>query len=241
MHKITSSFAVLASVLLTAATAFAQASGPQTTASLSVGGQVTTRTFSTHTEFPDFNETATVDANQTAGRGIVVDGNVRRNLWGNFGVGVGVWYEHDKGSAAASASIPDPLLVGKFTTVSATASDLAENLVGINLQIFWMRPIRDRYTFVVALGPSIIHASQNIGTILVGTNTLAQNAAPGTVQQSATTAKAGNVGVELNRTLNDKYQAGVFVRYAGGEVDLPAAPKLKVGGVQVGGAIRVRF
>jgi len=239
MHKITSSFAVLATVLLTVATAQAQTPEPKTTFSLSLGGQVTTRTFSANTSFSDFGETGTVVANQTSGRGFVVDGNVRRNMWGNLGVGVGVWLEHDKGTAAAVAQIPDPLFVGHFTTVSATVNDLAQNVVGINLQVFWMHAIGDRNELVVSLGPSIVHTSQDVGTITVGSNS--SIGTPGVASQSATSAKAGNVGIELNRSLNDKYQGGLFVRYAGGEVDLPAVQKLKVGGVQVGGAIRIRF
>jgi len=35
--------------------------------------------------------------------------------------------------------------------------------------------------------------------------------------------------------------AGVFIRYAGGSVDLPSAPDVKVGGFQIGVGARVRF
>ena len=41
--------------------------------------------------------------------------------------------------------------------------------------------------------------------------------------------------------MNDRYSVGGFVRYAGGEVDLPSVAKLKIGGVQAGGGIRFRF
>jgi hypothetical protein len=34
---------------------------------------------------------------------------------------------------------------------------------------------------------------------------------------------------------------GLFVRYAGGEVNLPSAPKMKVGGGQAGLGLRWRF
>jgi hypothetical protein len=37
------------------------------------------------------------------------------------------------------------------------------------------------------------------------------------------------------------YGAGLFLRYAGASVDLPSANNVKVGGVQLGGGLRLRF
>jgi len=44
-----------------------------------------------------------------------------------------------------------------------------------------------------------------------------------------------------NHAVSSMYSVGVFGRYAGGELDLPAVKKLKVGTAQAGGLIRYRF
>ena len=68
-----------------------------------------------------------------------------------------------------------------------------------------------------------------------------QNIALTTDSQSKTTAKAGNFSLDFTYRLTSMYSAGVFARYAGGELDLPAVRKLKVGTAQAGGLIRYRF
>jgi hypothetical protein len=40
---------------------------------------------------------------------------------------------------------------------------------------------------------------------------------------------------------NNRYGFGGFVRFLGGEVDLPSVPNMKVGGFEIGGGIRIRM
>jgi len=55
------------------------------------------------------------------------------------------------------------------------------------------------------------------------------------------TAKGVNVGVDGTYLFTPRVGAGIFLRYAGGSVDLPSAPGLKVGGFQAGIGARIRF
>ena len=61
-----------------------------------------------------------------------------------------------------------------------------------------------------------------------------------TSESQQATAKGGNVGVNLNYLVRPNYGAGVFIRYAGGTAKL-AAGSAKVGGLQLGGGLRLRF
>lgn len=244
MNKTLSIIAVVAGLLLTETSAArAQAPTPSspggTFLSFGVGGQGPTRSFSHSSTFVSFNETGTVDGNQNVGGGLVFDLTGGFQFGDHAGIAIGLWTANANGASAFTASIPDPLFYGRFTTVTATGSDLKQLSVGLNLQFVWTMPISGRIDLALFGGPTVIYVRQDIGSIAVEPNT--SNASPSLVTQSTTTAKAGNAGVDLSYRISGHYGADVFVRYAGGQADLPAAPNLDVGGVQIGGGVRYRF
>jgi hypothetical protein len=55
------------------------------------------------------------------------------------------------------------------------------------------------------------------------------------------TAKGVHVGVDLAHAFSDRFGLGVFAHYVAASVDLPSAASVKVGGVQAGGGLRIRF
>jgi Outer membrane protein beta-barrel domain len=238
---------VLGLALIGGAAAQAQTPAPSTSAastgkvfaSVSVGGSLQTQTFADSSTFPLFNETATVASNQSVGRGFVFDVSGGYRLTDHLAVGVGLWTQNGKGGATLVASLPDPLLFNHPKTVSLTANDLKQTDVGVNFQVIWMMPVTNKIDMMVYGGPSVIHVSQDIGSITVTPNT--QNASSSTSSASKTTGKAGNVGVDFSYALNNRYGLGVFLRYAGGSVDLPSVSGLTVGGVQLGGGLRIKF
>jgi hypothetical protein len=239
MNKRMSIVAITAGAVLMGASSARAQQAPANFVNVSVAGQVTKSNFTNTVTFSDFGETGTVVTNQAVGQGFVFDVRGGRLLWGNFGIGVGLWVGHENGASAATAAIPDPLVAGRFATVTSTANDLKQTTVGVDVQLVWMTTIRKRFGVALAVGPSIVHVSQDVGSITVAPGT--QNATPSSSTESATTGKAGNASLDLSYMVNDRYGAGVFMRYAGGEADLPSAPKLKVGGLQLGGGLRVRF
>ena len=103
----------------------------------------------------------------------------------------------------------------------------------------WARPVTDKFDVAVLFGPSFLHVSQTVASVDVAPGTLATT--PTTAIESKNSGKAGMAGVDLLYKLNERYGAGFFVRYAGGEVDLPSAPNMKVGGIQAGLGLRWRF
>jgi len=244
MTKTTTIIAMIAG--LTLGTAFtARAQTPSTPAdpsmfvSISGGGQLQSRSFSETTTFTLFNETGTVTANQTVGSGFVFDASVGYRVWRRLSVAVGISTFHGTGAAAAIVAVPDPLHFGRPTIKTFPASDygdLSQTSTALNIQAVWIRPLTDKLDIWLFAGPSIIRVKQEIASA-----TEVQNTTAATKNESATTAKAGTIGVDLSYRLNDRYSVGGFVRYAGGEVDLPSVTKLKVGGVQIGGGVRVRF
>jgi hypothetical protein len=160
-------------------------------------------------------------------------------VWPDLAFAVGLWTFNGSGSAAIAASLPDPLLFGHPTIVTSSASDLKQTDIGVNLQAVWTMAITDKIDLAVSGGPSIIHVKQDLGSITVAPGT--QNTTTSIDTQSKTTAKAGNVGVDVSYKLTTRYGVGGFIRYAGGVADLPSSPGMKVGGIQVGVGARFRF
>src|SRR5579864_6637433 len=109
MKKITSTIAITTGLLAMASSAaLAQAPTaatiePRSFVQISGAGQLTSRAFSTTLTFASFNETGTVATNENLGKGGVISLGGGRRMWGNFGLGVGLWFGRSKGSSASTA------------------------------------------------------------------------------------------------------------------------------------------
>ena len=242
MTKTTTTIAMIASLVLGSAfTAHAQTpSDLNMFLSISGGAQFQDRTFHEVSTFSLFDDIGTVTANQTVGSGVLVDANVGYRVWGRFSIAVGVSAFRGKGEAeAAIVAVPDPLRRGvpSFRTFTAADyGDLGQTGTAANFQLVWIRPLTDKLDLWGFVGPSFVHVNQELASASETANPVAA-----TITESANTGKAGTIGIDLNYRMNERYSVGGFVRYAGGEVDLPSVPKLKFGGVQVAGGVRIRF
>ena len=236
---------VILGLLLTAASvAGAQTLTPQPDVgaylSLGIAAQPQKRSFGSGGTFPSFNETGRFEVNQNIGAGGVFDIAGGYQFWKHLAAGVSVWTARSKSAVSAAASIPDPVFFGRFTTVNATGiTDQKQSTLGLNLFVTYTMPVADRFDVAVSLGPTIVKTKLDVGSVVVAPNS--QTVTLSSASQSKTTAKAGNFALDFTFRINEMYSVGIFGRYAGGEADLPAVKKLKVGGVQAGALIRYRF
>jgi hypothetical protein len=222
------------------AAARAQAAGEQSfSASVNAGGQFQNHTFIDNNSFVVFSELATVSDTQTVGQGFVFDASVAYRAWRHLSIGLGLSTFSGTSNTTISGSIPSPLVFGQPKVSSTSVSGLGQTDVAVNLTFGWTQPVTDAIDIAIVVGPSLINVKQDVASASVPAGT--QDLTSTTTTQSKTTGKAGQAGIDLSYKINSRYGAGVFVRYLGGEVDLPAALKLKVGGVQVGGGLRIRF
>ena len=244
MTKTTTIIAMITCLTLASATA-ARAQAPSTTEdpeyfiSVNGGGQFQSREFSGVSLFTLFGENGTVTLNQTVGGGFVFDVSGGYRVWRRISAAIGISTFHGTGEAASIATIPNPIKFGQPTTKSFSASDygkLSQTDIAINFQAVWMKPLTSRIDLWLFGGPSLIHVRQDVASATESTNPSAA-----VKSESKTTAKAGTAGVDLSYRLNDQYSVGAFVRYAGGQADLPSVSNLTVGGVQAGGGVRYRF
>jgi outer membrane protein with beta-barrel domain len=244
MKKTMTVTATIAGLLIGATTSFAQTPSPRSPGevfvNLSAGGQFQDRSFGSSGTFSSFNETGSYETRQNIGSAFVFDASGGYQFAPHMAVGGGIWLGRAKSAASGAAIMPDPVFFGRFTTITPTPpGDMNQNMFGVNFQFIYTVPLNNRIDFALSGGPTILHVSQDVASISVSPT--ASTAAMSVDSQSATTAKAGNVGLDISYKLAEEYGVGFFIRYAGGEVDLPAVSNLKVGGLQFGGGVRFRF
>ncbi len=208
-------------------------------ASIEFGAQPTQRTVSSSTSFSLYDETATVTTSQPIHNGPVFGGSIGYRVMPSIGVAVGVTYFNARSSDSdIVASIPDLFLFNRPKTVTATATGLKHTQLGVHLQAVWFHPVSEKLEVVLAGGPTLFNVKHDLATATVAPGT--QNLATAAATQSKS-AIGFNVGGEGNYRLAANYLVGIFVRYVAGTTDLPDVPDLKVGGLQAGLGLRLRF
>lgn len=242
MTKSTIAGIVTASMLVVSVTrAHAQGGTPESKifASVEFGAQPTQRNVETTTSFSLYDETATVATSQPIHNGAVLGASGGYRVRPNLGVGVGFTIFNARSSdSAVVATLPDLFFFNRPKVVTATATGLKHRELGIHFQAVWFHPVSDKLELVVAGGPSVISVKHDLATasVVTGTQTVTT-----TTRSESKSAIGINVGAEGNYRLAPQYLIGIFVRYAGGKVDLPDVPDLSVGGIQAGLGLRLRF
>lgn len=217
-------------------------SAPQTKLFLSVdaGAQPTQREFETSTSIPLYDEAATITTKQAIHNGPLFGVTLGYRLKPRLGIGVGFsMFNARESDSNIVASIPDLAFFGRPKIVTQTVTGLKHTEQVLNLQVVWFHPVAEKFEVVLAAGPSAFYVKQDLVssvTVAAGTQSITA------VQDNQVHGAFGfNAGFEGNYLFNARFGAGIFARYVGGKVDLPAVSGLTLGGVQAGLGIRARF
>jgi hypothetical protein len=169
-------------------------------------------------------------------------------LAGNFGIGFAYTYLSTTGDAVAVSEIPSPLVYDQPRKATSTAGDLVHREQGFHFQALWMLPVTDKFDVILGGGPTVYSLKQ--GTVVtpiwseVGPPYTSVNV---TLQQAETTAtRIGfNVGADLSYRFTNTFGIGGLARYTTANFELEpeggATMKVRVGGFQLAGGLRIRF
>jgi len=169
-------------------------------------------------------------------------------LAGNFGVGVAYTRMKKVSDASVSASIPSPLIYDSFRSATASVSDLEHVEQAFHFHAIWMLPITDKFGVTFSAGPTVFRLKQ--GSVL--STTWAEVGSPYTsvtvtpTWGETTGSRVGfNVGADVWYRFVNHLGIGATVRYAGKTFDLEPEGgnpmDVKVGGLQFGAGLRIRF
>jgi hypothetical protein len=176
-----------------------------------------------------------------------IGGGVR--IWRNVGAGVAFSSYSDPADTTITATIPDPLVVNTPHADSRTLTGLAHRERAVHLSILFVVPVGwiPGLQATISAGPSFFSVRKDVVdavTFTEGSTTIG-SATTASLDESA---NSKHVGFDLSYAIGNfagirGIGAGFFVRYA--KATVPAsgieAGNFEVGGVNVGGGVRVRF
>jgi hypothetical protein len=218
-------------------------------ASLNLGVQTQSQTFTEVSSPTIYGEAAQITVPHKISSGLLFDLSGRVRVWRNLGIGLGYSHFGDSDESTISAQIPNPLFIGSPRAATATSGELKHSQNAVNLEFLWMIPLTDKFKVAAIVGPSFISVSQDLVnsiTPVESTPPFATVTISGVAVESASKWTTGlNVGVDGLYSLTSTVGLGGFARFISGSVDLTTSSgttvNIDAGGFQLGAGIRYRF
>jgi hypothetical protein len=203
-----------------------------------------------------FTSTSTLEMNQEAGQvqtghrikpGPVYDVTAGGQVRGRLGVTTAVSYRQQTEVGEVSATIPHPFYFNRARLVAGNAG-LERSDVALHLAAQWRMPVSERLQVSLFGGPTYFRVNQDMVSNVETNETFPYDEVQ-YVGATATREHASNIGFNagtdvslfFTRTLG----VGGLVRFSQGTVHMPTpgsgTTSVKVGGLQAGAGIRVKF
>ena len=217
--------------------------------SVNGGYQATTNDFSDGAPFTEHAEEGRFDSDYTVKGGPTFDIAGGARIKGPLAVGVGVTRFSRSTPIALSAQVPHPFFFNTPRTVEGDIGGVKREELAVHIQARGVFPVGDRLQVMVFGGPSFFTVKQGMVTDFNFTETYPYDSATFSsgVTTEAKESKVGvNVGGDVAFFFSRQVGVGFGVQYSGTTVELPSAASgstadVKVGGVQAGGGLRLRF
>jgi len=203
------------------------------------GAQPGTRDIGRTDTFPLYGEEGTLTTDQENGSGATFDISGGYRFRPNLAGAIGFSNFQNHTDSGVVVTVPHPLVFNSPVTINTSVADLSHSERGIHLSAVWFYPITNQIDLAFSAGPSFIHVKQELVssfTVPPGTQDANFN-----VETESGTAFGVNLGIDGTYLITRNFGAGVFIRYAGGQEDLPSAEDMRVGGFQAGVGGRLRF
>ena len=208
---------------------------------VNLGGQAPSQTLSAETTPDIYGEPASIRSSQDVGGGAFFELAGGYKVWRNLAVGIGYTRVGSSGDLNVDANIPDPLVFDNPRHVTAVVPDAKHTQSAIHLTGTWMMPFTDKVDFGFQFGPTIFMVSQDLPAafnIQEPTPTITSTS----LEKVDKTTVGIHFGVDMTYLITPRYGVGVLARYAWGSADIGgAAESVTVGGLQIGGGLRIRF
>lgn len=222
---------------------------------LSVSGafEPGSQTYSADGDFPLYDETGRVNVSSPdLSSGAVLDFGVGARVTGNFLVAANFHRTSSTDEATVSGQAPHPIFFDRPRVFSATVSDLKRSEQALHLSVGYRLGLTDKLDLQILAGPSQFRFSQEVVGEVIITETGSSFAAVNATYEQLRRKKnawGGHVGGDLSYAFYQSdmtsFRLGAYVRYAGAssefEVIRGTTVSTKLGGIQFGGGLRVRF
>jgi hypothetical protein len=183
--------------------------------------------------------------------GAVLDFGVGVRVMGNFTLGANFHRTTGLGEASVTGQAPHPIFFNRSRSFSATVPDMKRTEQALHLSLGYRLALGDKLDVQIYGGPSQFRFTQDVVNSVVISEAGSSFTTVNVTNQS-TTRKAnswgGHVGADVSypvyRSGTTSFRLGGYVRYAEASSEFLVVSNTvstKVGGVQFGGGLRVRF
>lgn len=170
--------------------------------------------------------------------------HLTRGLW----AGVALSYGSRSVDGQASASIPHPLFFNRPRDISGTVDDLTSRETSVHISAMYLVPLSDKLDLTVFGGPSYFRIKQGLITDVDYTESYPYDTAAFSSSATVTASESTwgfHLGADVTWKLSRMFGIGGVIRYSHGSTTLTADPgneaSIDVGGVLLGGGLRLRF
>lgn len=242
--------AVVAAVTLSAASASAQDES-RFYISLSGAFQTGSQTYTDNGTFRLYDETGHLNVSSETKAGPVLDIGMGFKVAGHFTVGAGFHRTSSTDPATITGDAPHPIFFDRPRSFNLTMEGLKRTEQALHLSVGYMVDVTDKLTLHVYGGPSQFRFSQHVpGTVAI-TETSGSfatvNATPSN-EARKDSVWGGHVAADLSYAIfqsgSTTFAVGGFARYAQASSEFQVVTNpvtTKVGGLQLGGGLRIRF
>ena len=198
-----------------------------------------------------YDETGKLNASGDAAAHAGFDFAVGAKVTGNWTVGAGFHRTSGSSDASVSGTAPHPIFFDRPRAFTAAVADLKRSEQALHLSVGYVTTLADKVALHVYAGPSQFRFSQDVPASV----TIGETGGSFTTVQATTavatrkdTSWGGHVGLDMSYALFQSgattFGLGGFVRYAQAASEFQVvtnSAKTKIGGVQMGVGLRVRF
>jgi hypothetical protein len=213
------------------------------------GGQLTSAGFTSLAGYSLYGENATTVATQPDASGVAVAVRGAVLVWRRrLSVGAGVTGFWSTRSADVTASLPHPFFFNRPRSVEGSVSGLARSEAMVAVECAWLMRVNARTDLQVFAGPAFFKVRADMPTGVAFTEAYPYDAATitGVESERVSGSAAGfTVGGDVTYMFTRTIGLGGHLRFSAASASLtsPGGPTTSVdlGGLQVGGGLRLRF
>ena len=193
-------------------------------------------------------EDATFEAATPGKTGPVVAARAGFRVWRNFAIGAGVTAFSSTPPVSITASLPHPFFFNQPRSVTGSVSGLKHDETMVAIEASWMVPLSRRLDMNLFVGPAFFNLRQDMATQVTFTETYPYDTATFTGVESARVTKSAvgfTLGSDVTYLFSKSIGVGAHLRFSRATASLSPvsgqSTSVDLGGLQVGGGLRIRF
>ncbi len=191
--------------------------------------------------FDLYGEPAKVTVTRSVKSGILFDGTAGGRVLGNLGVAGTLFMRSAPGDGVAAATVPHPLFFDQARAVDAGLNKMTHTELWSAVQAAYLLRIDDRIDVMFLAGPTVVSVKHDAITAASVAEGSSNPAVTVTVTELSKMVWGYMLGADVRYMVTKNIGLGAFARYAGATANMNPALSLKLGGLQVGGGIRVQL